>query len=85
MFRRRPPKIYDDDDGRVIANMNIEGMPGYNPDRADGKPSQEPLDLTREEKRAITWGMLKAGFLVAGIVAVVYLLLILFLLFIWRN
>ena len=26
-------KTYDDDDGRTIVNMNVEGMPGYGPRR----------------------------------------------------
>ncbi|MBQ4642064.1 MAG: hypothetical protein IJB47_05600 [Oscillospiraceae bacterium] len=84
MFKRRSPKVYDDDDGRVIANMNLEGMPGYNPDRKERKAAQE-LDLTREEKRAITGGALKAAFLVVGVIVGAYLLFILFCLFIWLR
>lgn len=85
MFKRRPPKVYDDDDGRVIANMNVEGMPGYHPERKDRKASSEELDLTREEKRALTGGMLKAAFLVVGVIVAAYLLFILFCLFIWLK
>ncbi len=84
MFKRRPPKVYDDDDGRVIANMNLEGMPGYNPDRKE-RGTKTELDLTREEKRAITGGALKAAFLVVGVIVVAYLLFILFCLFIWLR
>ena len=84
MFRRRSPREYDDDDGRVIANMNVEGMPGYHPDRKQRDPSKE-IDLTREERRAITGGALKAAFLVVGVIVAVYLLFVLFCLYIWLR
>lgn len=29
-MKKRKRKVYDDDDGRVIAPMNVEGMPWYN-------------------------------------------------------
>ena len=27
---KRKKKVYDDDDGRVISSMNVDGMPWYN-------------------------------------------------------
>lgn len=83
--KKKQKKVYDDDDGRVIANMNVEGMPWYSPHK-DGKgQKKEPLDLTKEERRALTGGMLKAAFLIVGVVAVVYLLFILFCVFVWLK
>ena len=44
------------DDGHVIANMNIEGMPGYIKDRdkyRDQKRRVEQMNLTRKEKWSI--------------------------------
>ena len=83
--KKKQERVYDDDDGRVIADMNIEGMPWYRKDRKEKKPGQEPIDLTKEESRAITAGMLKAGFLVAGVFIGVYLLFILFCVFVWLR
>lgn len=58
-----------EDDGRTIANMNVEGMPWYNPSRdtdAD-KSVQDFGDLTPKEKRAMMRGILAAALLVGGI------------------
>ena len=86
MARKR--KVYDDDDGRTIANMNVEGMPWYqkpSPDAqtgeedATGTRSEHPYQMTKEESRMYMWGALKAALLVAAIFAVVFFLFILFL------
>ncbi|HOG01611.1 MAG: hypothetical protein BWY57_00159 [Betaproteobacteria bacterium ADurb.Bin341] len=54
------------DDGRVIANMNVEGMPDVFYRRSKRKKfdefgevalKPEPVRLTREEKRAISGGV----------------------------
>ena len=83
---------YDDDDGRVIADMNVDGMPWYSPKpnfpgepKAEGKAprDQEPLKLTREEKRAIYGGALKAGLVLCLILGGAYALFILFCQFVW--
>ena len=60
MFGKKKRRTYDDDDGRTIASMNVEGMPGYNPARNDypevppqptiGEDGQE-LPPKREEDR----------------------------------
>ena len=88
---RKPRKQYDDDDGRTIANMNVAGMPWYRPwkrespdgmtpqtSSAGGKKRREPVKLTREESRAVTWGVLKAALLVASIYGGAILLFLLF-------
>ena len=41
-------KTYDDDDGRTIVDMNVEGMPWYRPENPDG-PANPPEQLTKEE------------------------------------
>lgn len=75
-------KTYDDDDGRVIAPMNLDGMPWFHRERA---PKQTPSDetgkrsepMTREEKRAFMSGALKAVALVSLTFVGVYFLVIL--------
>lgn len=76
---------YEDDDGRQIVNMNVEGMPWYvpeSPSASDSKQS-EPLELTREEKISLYAGALKAGLLVAAVFIGVYFLVVFLLTRIW--
>lgn len=79
-------KTYEDDDGRVIANMNVDGMPWY---IRDNRPQvQRPAGnsgekLTKEEERVMLWGAMKAGLLVAGVFILGALLFILFCLYVW--
>ncbi len=54
MKKKRQPFV---DDGRTIAEMNIDGMPWYRPDR--GKKVKEEAKPTGKERRA----MYRAGYL----------------------
>lgn len=85
-------KKYDDDDGRVISNMNVQGMP-WNNDAAessstvpDGKPQEEKQyndDLTKSETAAIMWGAIKAALLISLVFSVAGVLIV--LAFIYYN
>ncbi len=82
----RKKKQYDDDDGRVIANMNVEGMPWFLSDALKNrKPSSsdELNDLTKEESRELVKGAVKAGLLIAGIFVLAAFLFILFCIYVW--
>lgn len=77
------------DDGRTIANMNVEGMPGYrrahdteNGDaaRADGQPEQ--LLSPRETRMVLLAGM-KWAFLLSAGLALILILFILFCVKVW--
>ena len=66
-----------DDDGRVIANMNVEGMPWYDPKR--DQPSGQGEQLTRRQTARVilnAWGasMLVVAVFSAAIVLFVWLL-----------
>ena len=53
-----------EDDGRTIANMNVEGMPWYNPGKGKttgGSKNQDLSELTPSETRAMIGGVLKAA------------------------
>ena len=78
-------KTHDDDDGRVVAKMNIDGMPWYVRGRRQEKPesASDLSDLTREENMAIIAGAVKAGLLIGAVYFVVILLFILFCVFVW--
>jgi len=84
MARRRRPEDYPDDDGRTIADMNVEGMPWYlrrrEEPRSDGGVHYQ---MTREEQRAYTWAAVKAGLLVALVFGTVFALFIAFCVFVW--
>lgn len=79
------------DDGRVIANMNVEGMPWYNGvPKTDGDDTlqnsgvqPEPLELTRKEKASLMRGVMGAALLVGLVFAAVFTLFILFCVFVW--
>ena len=72
------------DDGRVIAPMNVEGMPWY-VRRAELHENGDgaPIMLARGEKLAFAWGVIKAAMLVAGVFILAYLGFILFCTEIW--
>lgn len=82
MAKRR--KKYDDDDGRVIAKMNVDGMPWYTPgptsslsedeksdEENEGRRENSPNDLSRKEMFWVYIGAMKAGCLVAIIASVI--------------
>ena len=81
--KKREPFV---DDGRVIANMNVEGMPWYKdiPDTS-GKASKEqvPIELTPQEKRAMMRGVMSAALLITFIFVAVFALFICFCVFVW--
>ncbi len=56
MSEKKRKKHYDDDDGRTIVDMNVEGLPWYRPDR--GKKVDDEDKPTRKE----FWAMVRAAF-----------------------
>lgn len=77
----RRDKHYDDDDGRTIADMNVEGMPWYDPSRKSAKPgqpggNQTKLELTPSQRWRVILGCLSAVGVILLIFAVVYFIAI---------
>jgi len=81
------------DDGRVIANMDVDGIPNTlrrgarrNYD-AFGKKRvrSEPIDLTKKEKRSIAWGATSAYLLVFMVFATLFGLILLLVSRAWAN
>lgn len=81
MKKEDKKKVYDDDDGRTIADMNVEGMPWYNPYK--GKNKGEQIQLTKKEEKLITRGVMLSSFLAATIYMVAFFLILLFCVFVW--
>lgn len=85
MRRNKEGKPKFEDDGRTIANMNVEGMPWYNPSKditTEGS-AQDFTDLTSKEKRAMMRGILSAALLIGLIFIGGAFLFILFCTQIW--
>ena len=93
-MRKRPPKSYDDDDGRVISSMeNVDGM-SWNSEKLFGRKEQkesqqarpeDDLQLTLKEKWAMARGVFAAALLIAGVYVLAALVFILFCIFIWLK
>ena len=85
MRKNKENKPKFEDDGRTIANMNVEGMPWYNPskDIVNNKSTQDFTDLTASEKRAMMRGILAAALLIGAIFVGGAFLFILFCTKIW--
>ena len=82
MKRRRE---YDDDDGRTIAPMDIDGMPGYNrhAKRLKEENGGQIPELSKEEMRIVYWAAIKAGLLIVLVIGGAAALLIFLLLKLW--
>ncbi|MCH5201116.1 MAG: hypothetical protein J1F60_09160 [Oscillospiraceae bacterium] len=90
-------KIYDDDDGRTIADMSGVGVPspvfgGFgkrNVTQEEGeqprKPEMQPFEMTRKERKMYIWGALGAALLIAGVFIVGLGLAILLMVLAWSR
>ena len=78
---------WPDDDGRTIADMNVDGMPWYtpgHPDTPEPPPGPRPV-MTKQERRGYVWAAIRASLLVAAVFGAAYGLFLLFLDLIWRH
>ena len=77
-------KNYADDDGRVIAPMNVEGMPWYQDHAPDAPPRPQEERLTRRQTARVLWNATLAGLVVALTFSAALIGLVLLLLWAWR-
>ena len=86
---RKTKQPEPEDDGRLIAPMNVEGMPWYRPEQPEDQrrntasSSGGKSDLTPEEQRLVIWGAVRTGLLIFAVFAVVFLLFLLFSDYVW--
>ncbi len=81
------------DDGRVVANMDVDGMPytfrrGARRNRdAFGRKKRkgEQIELTKKEKRSISWGTASAYLLVMAVFVIGFGLFLLFASKVWLK
>lgn len=65
--RKKEKRVYDDDDGHVIANMNVDGMPWYRKESPEERTRQKNNEFSKDQTRYIILGTLKAALLIAGV------------------
>lgn len=81
MFKKKDKIV---DDGRVIAKMNVDGMPWYSKNvPSQTESTEEPIELTKKEKRAMIRGVLAAALTVGLVFIAVFAIFILFCLKVW--
>ncbi len=81
---KKNKKTYDDDDGRVIANMDLDYMPWYARKRKPMiKSHNEELNLSAKETFKILMKALLSGIAVGFIVIGIAFLIIIFCLYVW--
>lgn len=87
MCRKKKQKDYNDDDGRTIANMNVDGMPWYDEkkeEKEERRKKMQDLKITRKEK----WAMIKGAYLAylpMFLAIMVSFIIIMLLLFVWVS
>ena len=81
MAQQKRPPLPEGDDGKTIANMDVEGMPWFLQRKNQTDPGREPL--SPEQLRQYRFAAVKAGLLVALVFGVVFGLFIAFCDFVW--
>jgi len=86
-------KTFDDDDGRVICDMDVAGMPWHDRSlrrekraerRAEKRVSApQGVQLTKSEARRYTWYAVLAGLTIVGVFSTVWILFTLFATQVW--
>lgn len=82
----RNKRLPEGDDGHVIANMNVDGMPWYSPEEENpvpGFPNRPHDTLDKRQTRFAMWGALKAALLVTAAFSAGIILFVLFCLHVW--
>ena len=83
---RKERRLPEGDDGRTIADMNIDGMPWYRrggKESLPGEGSGRGQGMSDEEIRMYRFAAVKAGLLIVLIFGLVFFLFIAFCDFIW--
>ena len=81
---KKERKTFEGDDGRVVAKMNVDGMPWYMRSEKQNTPENNDLsELSKGETWEIIKGTTKAALLVGSVFFVVFALFIAFCVFVW--
>ncbi len=81
------PKQYDDDDGSVVCNMDVDGMPWHDKrvqlEETSTRENVQGDQMTKSEARLYTWYSVLAGMLVVLVFSATWVLFTLFCTKIW--
>ncbi|MDD2521961.1 MAG: hypothetical protein PHW11_03975 [Anaerolineaceae bacterium] len=91
---RNQNKQYDDDDGRTIVDMDVDGMPWHDRNVRFAEKQARDFDrkqkaemygerMTNSEARRYTFYALLAGLALTAALAVVWIVLVLFMTQVW--
>jgi len=84
---KHQPKQYDDDDGRVICNMDVDGMRwndrSIRREKYATRKDALAEQMTRSEARRYTWYAVLAALLIVLVFSVTWVLFILFCTEVW--
>lgn len=70
-------KHYEDDDGHTIADMNLDGMPWYDPSRRPGgRETDHRSPMSPTERRATLLAVVLSALLISAAFGIVYFLVI---------
>lgn len=80
-------KKQDDDDGRVIVNMDVDGMRGHGRgirwDKFLSNQNSQVQQMTRSEARQYSWYSFLAALLIVSVFSATWILFTLFCIHIW--
>ncbi len=82
---KKKEKVTFVDDGRTIADMNVDGMPWYNPSKKENPSGENREPLSKSETLAAMKGIILASLLIALVFVAGFTLFILFARFIWLK
>jgi len=81
------PKQYDADDGRVVCNMDVDGMRWHDKrirrEKYATRKNAQAEQMTRSETRRYTWYAVLAALLIVLVFSVTWVLFILFCTKVW--
>ena len=81
------PKQYDDDDGRVICSMDVDGMRWHDKrirrEKTAERKNVQGVQMTRSESRLYSWYSVLAALLIVSVFSVTWVLFVLFCTKIW--
>ncbi len=75
----------EEDDGRVIANMRVEGMPGYAGSTGERETQAPQAPLSKRETRLLIAAGMKWALLISAGFALMLILFILFCVKVWLG
>ncbi|NCA67244.1 MAG: hypothetical protein EOM87_04175 [Clostridia bacterium] len=87
-MKKKEKKIYNDDDGRVIAPMNVDGMPWYNrhaPKIKEEMPSLPPEKMSGKDTLRLLLRLYAALIPVALVFIAAFAALIYFMVYVWLR